>query len=150
MRINTYQIRLNEDRKSELVKERGINYGESTVVDSPDRAAEILERVFDLSNQAQEVVCLLALDGARRVAGAFEVSRGTLTSSLVHPREIFQRAILSGAASIIISHNHPSGALTLSEQDRAVTKRILDAGDLLGIPLDDHIICAGGSFISAM
>lgn len=150
MRINTYQIKLNEDRKSELVKERGINYGESTVVGSPTQAAEMFERIFDLSNQAQEHVCLLALDGGRKVSGAFEVSRGTLTSSLVHPREIFQRAILAGAASIIIAHNHPSGMLAVSEQDREVTKRIKNAGELLGIPLDDHIVCAGGNFTSAM
>ena len=150
MRINTYQVKLNEDRKSELVKERSINYGESTVVDSPQRAAEIFERIFDLSNQAQEFFCLLALDGARRVSGAFEVSRGTLTSSLVHPREVFQRAILSGAASIIIAHNHPSGLLMVSEQDQMVTQRIKDAGELMGIPLDDHIICGGGQFTSAM
>ena len=150
MRINIYGIKLNEDRVSELVKENGLNYGQSTVVDDPQRAAEIFERVFDLSNQAQEIVCLLALDGGRKVSGAFEVSRGTLTSSLVHPREIFQRAILAGAASIIIAHNHPSGTLLISDQDRMVTTRIKDAGELLGIPLDDHIICGGGDFISAM
>ena len=150
MRINIYGIKLNKNRVSELVKESGINYGESTVVDSPQRAAEMFEIVFDLSNQAQEYLCLLALDGGRKVSGAFEVSRGTLTSSLVHPREIFQRAILAGAASIIIAHNHPSGMLMISEQDREVTQRIKDAGELLGIPLDDHIICGGGSFTSAM
>jgi len=150
MRINTFQVKLlNDDRVPELVKERGINYGDSTVVDSPTKAAELFERVFDLSNQAQELLCLLALDGGRKVSGAFEVSRGTLTSSLVHPREIFQRAILTGAASIIIAHNHPSGSLLISDQDRMVTNRIKDAGELLGIPLDDHIICAGGQFTSA-
>jgi DNA repair protein RadC len=92
---------------------------------------------------------LLALDGGRKVSGAFEVSRGTLTSSLVHPREIFQRAILAGAASIIIAHNHPSGALTISEQDRDVTRRIEDVGELIGIPLDDHLIVAESGYVSA-
>jgi len=70
-------------------------------------------------------------------------------SSLVHPREVFQRAILSGAASIIIAHNHPSGNLQISEQDREVTRRIRKAGDLLGIRLDDHIIVGNGDFVSA-
>jgi len=150
MRINTYLVKMNEDRIGELVKERGINYGESTVVDCPEKAAEMFERLFDLSNQVQEFVCLLALDGGRKVSGAFEVTRGTLTSSLVHPREIFQRAILSGAASIIIAHNHPSGTLMISEQDRMVTKRNKEAGEIIGISLDDHIICGDGSFVSAM
>ena len=67
----------------------------------------------------------------------------------IHPREVFAPAIEDRAASIIIGHNHPSGMLDISEQDREVTKRIKQAGDLLGIQLDDHIIVAGDSFVSA-
>jgi len=70
-------------------------------------------------------------------------------SSLVHPREVFSPAIEDRAASIIIGHNHPSGMLDISEQDKDVTKRIRTAGELLGIRLDDHIIVAGGDFVSA-
>ena len=92
---------------------------------------------------------MITLDGARRLIGKHEISRGTLTTSLVHPREIFFPAIEDRAASIIIAHNHPSGMLTISEQDREVTKRIKDAGDLLGIPLDDHLIITETGYVSA-
>ena len=71
-------------------------------------------------------------------------------SSLVHPREVFQRAILSGAASIIIAHNHPSGELDISEQDEEVNKRIKQAREILGIKLDDHIIIGNGDYVSAI
>ena len=70
-------------------------------------------------------------------------------SSLVHPREVFAPAIEDRAASIIIAHNHPSGVLEVSEQDREVTKRIRQAGELLGIRLDDHLIVAEGNCVSA-
>ena len=83
------------------------------------------------------------------LAGVFTVMVGTLMSSLVHPREVFSRAILAGAASIIIAHNHPSGSLSISENDREVTRRIRQAGEILGIRLDDHVIVADGSFVSA-
>jgi DNA repair protein RadC len=69
---------------------------------------------------------------------------GTLHSSLVHPREVFKAAILSNAAGFILAHNHPSGELTPSKDDIAVTERIKEAGDLLGIDLLDHIIVGDG------
>jgi len=150
MNINTYNIRFNSDRIGELVKEQTFAYSTNeTVIDSPEKAAEIIETLWGGSSLAQEHFWLLALDGARKIAGAFTVTIGTLMSSLVHPRECFQRAILAGAASIIIAHNHPSGSLDISEQDREVTRRIRQAGDILGIRLDDHIIVANGEFVSA-
>ena len=147
-RLTTYSVKLNGDRISELVKEYAINY-DNTKIDTPRRAAEILQHVFDAGNLAQENFWVISLDGGRKVNGLFTVTTGTLLSSLVHPREVFQRAILCGAASIIIAHNHPSGNLEASEQDREVTKRIRQSGELLGIRLDDHIIIGGDEFASA-
>ena len=92
---------------------------------------------------------MLTLDGARRLIDKRTITVGTLMSSLVHPREVFAPAIEDRAASIIIGHNHPSGMLDVSEQDREVTRRIREAGNILGIRLDDHIIVAGGEFTSA-
>lgn len=148
-RLTTYGLKLNENRISVLVKESAINYGQSTIVDCPERAAEITQFLWDAGNLPEEHFWLLALDGSRKVAGAFTVSIGTLMSSLVHPREVFQRAILAGAASIVVAHNHPSGSLCVSDQDREVSKRLKQAGELIGIRLDDHIIIAGDSFVSA-
>jgi len=116
------------------------------IIDSPERAAEQLSFI---SNKKQEYFVMLSLDGARRLINCRTISIGTLMSSLVHPREVFCPAIEDRAASIIVAHNHPSGVLDISEQDKEVTKRIKLAGELLGIKLDDHIIVAGDSFISA-
>jgi len=115
------------------------------VIDSPNKAAEQLRFI---RNKKQEHFVLLSLDGARRLINCRVISIGTLMSSLVHPREVFSPAIEDRAASIIIGHNHPSGTLDISEQDREVTNRIRLAGELLGIILDDHIIVAGEDFIS--
>jgi len=116
------------------------------MIDSPEKAAEQLQ---EIRNKKQEYFVLLTLDGARRLINNRIVTIGTLMSSLVHPREVFAFAIEDRAASIIIAHNHPSGILDISEQDREVTRRIRQAGDLIGIRLDDHIIIAGDEFVSA-
>jgi len=150
MNINRYGLKFNDERIGQLVKEETYAYDmDSCVIDSPEKAAALIEYVFDGSNLTQEYFWLIALNGARRVAAVFTVTIGTLMSSLVHPREVFSRAILAGAASIIVGHNHPSGMLDISDDDREVTKRLKLAGELLGIRLDDHIIVADGNFVSA-
>jgi DNA repair protein RadC len=116
------------------------------VVDSPEKAADQFSYI---SEKKQEYFSALTLDGARRLINRHTVSIGTLMSSLVHPRELFALAIEDRAASIIIGHNHPSGLLEVSAQDRDVTRRIRQAGDIIGIRLDDHIIVSKHDFISA-
>ena len=116
------------------------------LIDSPEKAAEQFSYIAE---KRQEYFSMLTLDGARRLINCRTITIGTLMSSLVHPREVFSPAIEDRAASIIIGHNHPSGMLDISEQDKDVTKRIRTAGELLGIRLDDHIIVAGGDFVSA-
>ena len=76
------------------------------------------------------------------------VTVGTLTSSLVHPRETFRRAVMAGAASIIIAHNHPSGEVDPSDEDMKVTRVMLDAGNILGITMLDHIIFTNDNYYS--
>ena len=116
------------------------------LIDSPEIAAAQMEHI---KNKKQEYFIVLTLDGARRLINNRIVTIGTLMSSLVHPREVFSPALEDRAASIIIGHNHPSGMLEISEQDKEVTRRIKQAGELLGIRLDDHIIVAGDGFVSA-
>ena len=101
-----------------------------------------------LSRFKQEVFLVVCLDNKRRILRSDVVSRGILTSSLVHPREVFALAIREGAASILVAHNHPSGDPTPSDEDLAVTKRLEEAGRLLGIPLDDHLIVARSGWVS--
>ena len=76
------------------------------------------------------------------------VSLGSLTASVVHPRETFRRAVLAGSASIIVAHNHPSGEVDPSTEDTKTTKVLFEAGRILGIPLLDHLIIAEGTFFS--
>jgi DNA repair protein RadC len=117
------------------------------LIDSTESAAMQLEFI---RNKKQEHFVLLTLDGARRMIGMHTISVGTLTASLVHPREVFAPAMEDRANSIIIAHNHPSGSLVIGAKDKEVTKRIREAGELMGVPLDDHIIIAGDSFVSVM
>lgn len=96
----------------------------------------------------RETLYVLLLDGKHRLKSCQRVSEGTLTSSLVHPREVFAPAVRAAAAAVIAVHNHPSGDPEPSAEDLAVTRRLADAGRLLGVPLLDHVVVAHGGFVS--
>src|SRR5262245_31502639 len=104
-------------------------------------ASTILHRY--LANVDREHFVILLLDRKNQVIGINTVSMGSLTASIVHPRECFKPAILSNAASLICGHNHPSGDCQPSREDRALTTRLVEAGKLLGIAVIDHIIIGG-------
>lgn len=114
------------------------------------REPEDVVRLFDgrLRDLAVEEFHLLALDSQSQVLREVMVTRGLLNSSLVHPREVFRAAIAEAAAGIIVVHNHPSGDPTPSAEDRAVTRQLVAAGQLLDLPLYDHVILAGDRFLS--
>lgn len=76
------------------------------------------------------------------------VSRGSLNASIVHPREVFRPAILGSAASVILVHNHPSGDPEPSEEDLSITRRLAQVGELLGIPVLDHVVVGKRGFVS--
>lgn len=124
---------------------RRFESSEQPVIDSPDKAADQLS---DIRDKKQEYFVCLTLDGANRLISKRIITIGTLTSSLVHPREVFAEAISDRAASIIVAHNHPSGNLQSSDADRQVTERLKEAGVLLGINLVDHIIVTSKDFVS--
>ena len=96
----------------------------------------------------REVFVAISLDGRHRSIVLRTISVGTLTSSLVHPREVFRGAIEDGAAAIIVAHNHPSGECYSSQEDHDVTKRLVQAGKILGICVLDHVIVTSDSFYS--
>jgi DNA repair protein RadC len=96
----------------------------------------------------KETLKSLLLDTKNRVIGIKTVSIGDLSSSIVHPREVFKDAVTASAASIIVAHNHPSGDPTPSREDVAVTKRLMEAGEIMGIELLDHIVVGDGNFVS--
>lgn len=118
---------------------------EQPIVDSPEKAVELLS---DIRDKKQEHFVSITLDGANRLIAKRTITIGTLTASLVHPREVFANAISDRAASIIVAHNHPSGSLDISQADIDATKRLEEAGVLLGIAVIDHLIVARTSWIS--
>ncbi len=124
---------------------RQFEVSERPIIDSPEKA---VAQLTDIRDKKQEYFVCLTLDGANRLIAKRIISIGTLTSSLVHPREVFAEAITDRAASIIVAHNHPSGNLTPSQADREVTMRLREAGELLGIALIDHVIIATKSYFS--
>ncbi len=117
------------------------------IIDSPEKAVELLS---DIRDKKQEYFVCLTLDGANRLIAKRVVTIGTLTASLVHPREVFADAIADRAASIIVAHNHPSGSLEASQADKDVTNRLAESGKLLGITLNDHIIITKSEYISVL
>lgn len=118
---------------------------EEKSIGSPQAAVEVARHLSDLD---REHLLVLHLNSRNSLLGMETVAIGSLTASIIHPREIFKAAILNNAASIILLHNHPSGAADPSQEDRDTTKRIFRAGDLLGIPLQDHVIVGAGSYYS--
>lgn len=126
----------------ELVHEAAISIPLPQLRTSQD-AANLFRRYLGPVDREHFLVALL--DRKNRVIGINTVSIGSLTASVVHPRECFKPAILSNAAAIIVAHNHPSGDPQPSQEDRTLTYRLYKAGQLLGIEVLDHIVLGGGT-----
>ncbi len=97
-----------------------------------------------LQQETKEHFIALHLDVKNRILCIDRVSAGTLTGSLIHPREVFKTALLSSAASVLLIHNHPSGDPTPSRDDISITEKLKGAGDLIGIAVLDHVIIGDG------
>lgn len=110
----------------------------SEKISSPAQAAAYFRR--RIHDDAREHFVALYLDGRHRAIADAIVSIGTATASLVHPREVFQPAIAVGACALLIGHNHPSGDPTPSPEDLEVTRRLAEAGRILGVTLLDHVV----------
>lgn len=132
----------------ELVKEESHKYEVETRISCPKDIYEVLTKVCRIQCNAEEVFILITLNTKNIVTGYFEVHRGTINTSLVHPREVFKRALLNNASNIIVAHNHPSGDPNPSKEDIQITERLKEAGNLLGINLLDHIIVGDDKYIS--
>jgi DNA repair protein RadC len=141
MRINIYSTM--------LVKEKGGLYNlESKAVTSPGDAAAIINEVLHLDRMPAEHFVVMTLTTKNKVAGLHVIHKGSLNASLVHPREVYQQAILNNAASIICFHNHPSGNPQPSNEDVEITRRLVEAGKIIGIDMMDHIIIGENKYFS--
>jgi DNA repair protein RadC len=120
--------------------------GPRPVIRTPDDAAALLiPRLRDLTIESFVVI---VLDAANGVSATAELSRGTLNASLVHPREVFKFAIDRRGAAVIVGHNHPSGNGDPSREDVEITRQLVEAGKVVGIPVHDHLIIAGNKYTS--
>ena len=99
-------------------------------------------------DQVRERFVVFWLDSVNRILGFEVVTEGLLNSSLAHPREVFRGAIVATSAAIIIAHNHPSENTEPSQEDIVITKQLVEAGKIIGIPVHDHIIVAGETYTS--
>jgi DNA repair protein RadC len=130
-----------------LVREPGVKLAERPQVRVAAEAAPLLAQYIGETDREVFAVALLTV--RHRVLGLHTVSVGCLTSSLVHPREVFKPAILAGSAALLLAHNHPSGDPEPSAEDIALTRRLTAAGQILGIEVLDHLILGeAGRFVS--
>ncbi len=109
---------------------------------------DILGRIADIRTKQQEYFLCLSLDGGQRLIAQRTITIGTLDTVLAHPREVFADAIVDRAACIVVTHNHPSGDPAPSQKDTTLTQQLAAAGQLLGIPLRDHIIVTKTDYYS--
>jgi DNA repair protein RadC len=121
-------------------------HGIRTAIKTPEDAFNLVAR--NLAGRKKEHFLALMLDTRGQLIKIAPISIGSLDSSIVHLREVFKEAVAASAASIIFAHNHPSGSTEASEDDIALTRRLSEAGQIMGIEVLDHIIVADGDFLS--
>tara|TARA_R110002096_G_scaffold97694_8_gene217687 strand:+ start:1539 stop:1982 length:444 start_codon:yes stop_codon:yes gene_type:complete len=115
----------------------------------PEEAAEYLRSIWDKNTiELREECIIVLLNNAKRVLGWSRISTGGSTATIVEPSAVFQLALLGKASSIICAHSHPSGNLKASTADISITRRLVDAGKILGITVDDHIIITQSGYLS--
>lgn len=119
---------------------------DAIVITSPRRAASLLGPL--LGNRDREACAAALVDTKHRVMGVEMVSIGSLDHTFMAPREIYRLALVHNAAALVVAHNHPSGDATPSPDDIAVTRRLLRAGELIGVDLLDHLVVAGAAWHS--
>lgn len=115
-------------------------------ITGPACSAEFIRRV--LPDNSREHFVTLYLDGANQVVAFSVTASGTASSCPVHPREVFQSAFLIGAIAVVVGHNHPSGLVTPSEEDKKIIQHLADSGAFLGLKVLDHVILSDDAFYS--
>lgn len=148
MRVTKYKTKLTADRKAVLEKDYSVNYpGLNNMMNSPEAVVSLAKGFLHMHEETEEYMYMLCLNTKLKLTGVFEISHGNVNSSVVGTREVFQKALLGNAVSIILIHNHPSGDCKPSREDINVTKRLVEAGHIVGVDVLDHII-VGESYCS--
>jgi len=145
----SYKLRTIEWKFKEAQKEYPTIHIDGRVkITSPDMVYNSYKDFF--SSLANEHFAVVWLNSSNKIMGFEIISIGTLNSSLVHPREVFRGAIVAGAASIILLHNHPSGNTSPSNEDISITQKLVETGKILDIPVFDHLIITYEGYTSFM
>lgn len=129
-----------------LVREATFTFPERQQVTAPDDVAAVLAAYFADRDREEFVICLL--DTANTLTGLSCLSVGGLAASIVEPRQVFKTAILANAAAVILAHNHPSGNPEPSREDVRITRQLVEAGKLMGVPVHDHLILTDHGYTS--
>lgn len=141
VRMIKYKTRLTENKRVVLEKEVSMNYPSlSYVIRSPQDVVEVGKEFMRIHEEPEEYMYMICMNTKNKIVGVFELSHGTVNSSVVGTREAFQKALLANAVSVIFIHNHPSGDCTPSREDIEITKRLAEAGKILGVEVLDHIV----------
>lgn len=125
---------------------RGRGKYDSFKIRSPHDAIQLVTDL--IGDEDREVFLVLSLNSKNMINAIHRCHVGSINASIVHPREVFKSCILNNATSLIVAHNHPSGDPTPSREDIEVTKRLIEAGNILGIELLDHLVVGGTKFKS--
>ena len=136
--INIYKIK--------MIKEDTVEY--NNTIKSPCDVAALAREVLEMHEMAEENFIILCLNTKNKIVGIHTVSIGSLNASIVHPREVFKVALLNNANGIICLHNHPSGDPEPSREDIEITHRLVNAGNILGINVLDHVIIGEQRYVS--
>lgn len=140
---NAFGVKLFQAVSERLAREQIL---EKITLDSPKVVANYLQK--SIGREKKEHFVILSLDTRNNLIKVSNISVGSLNASIVHPREVFSEAIQVSAAQIIIAHNHPSGLTDPSDEDIAITRRLIEAGKILGIDILDHIIVSKSGYKS--
>lgn len=141
VRMIKYKTRLTAEKRVTLEKEVSMNCPDLvSIIRSPQDVYDVSKRFMRIHEEPEEYMYIICMNTKNRVVGVFEISHGNVNSSVVGVREVFQKALLANAVSIIAIHNHPSGDCTPSREDIEITKRMAEAGKIIGIELLDHLV----------
>lgn len=146
MRVVNYGTMLDENFYPVMYKEKAVNY-KTDNLNTPKSIVLMMNEVFKMDKQSEEYLYELCFTIKMKLLGVFEIAHGTINHVEISSREIFQKALLCGAAMVVLIHNHPSGDASPSREDLFMAERMNDAGELIGVPVADHLI-VGKDFFS--
>ena len=149
VRVVEYKTKLTEKQRVVLEKEVGVYCPEvDRKMNNPEKIVGLAKHYLHMHELPEEYMYMLCMNTKLELTGVFEISHGTVNSSVVGTREVYQKALLANAVSIVLVHNHPSGDPKPSMEDINITKRLMEAGNIVGVQLLDHIIIGRPTYVS--